>query len=317
MLCRLLFLKRRTAGCQRVKLCPGDKLPAGLLRRLWRRLRRYSALYKVVCFHARFAACIGLFKVNHRCTAVPQYNRTVWCNKVTFCGLSVRYPDDGRCALRLLRCLPHHGRLVGVLPQLCKLIRHCLTVIAGLVSVWNVWHRLVLLVPVIDRALCATVPAVHPLAIDNSQNVTRAAQNVDPARVLPCKILHGVAGGAVCLDKTALESALLEVRAPCAVGAWHIAQCIAHHGKPYIRLLPALPGSSCNGSHCTVTDAAAARVWVELVPHERPSFCGYRTKMHRRERQRMHNEGQKRKAPTRKNPHERLTIKGAHFEVQY
>nr|DAF72665.1 MAG TPA: hypothetical protein [Caudoviricetes sp.] len=29
------------------------------------------------------------------------------------------------------------------------------------------------------------------------------------------------------------------------------------------------------------------------MPHERPSFCGYRTRTHRRERQRTSNERQK------------------------
>nr|DAQ97276.1 MAG TPA: hypothetical protein [Caudoviricetes sp.] len=44
------------------------------------------------------------------------------------------------------------------------------------------------------------------------------------------------------------------------------------------------------------------------MPHGAPSLCAQCTFLNRRERQRTTNEGQKRKAPTRKNPHERLKI---------
>jgi hypothetical protein len=46
-----------------------------------------------------------------------------------------------------------------------------------------------------------------------------------------------------------------------------------------------------------------------------PSYCAQCTALAESKRQRTPNEGQKRKAPTRKNPHERLTVKGFTMEA--
>lgn len=92
-----------------------------------------------------------------------------------------------------------------------------------------------------------------------------AAQYIHAARVLPGKVCHGVTGRAIRFHHAALVTLFLEVGAPCAVGAGHIAEGVAGERQRNIRLLPASAGGRSYRPHCAVPDAASARVWVTEI----------------------------------------------------